>query len=290
VGDDVIRIAVEQVTAGVLDALARDEAPTSIALRFLLRAYAATGRDDLRDAIEPALARALELSASAPVDECAGWLLLFAEAAEASGDDRLQPVAVRLFANVRSTWGRQQRLDIAAAGIDACLRAIEVTTADDSRRDLIQSAIDELERIVAPAYQPGQGVSEKLSDQIAVASALLTAYQRTGRLPYSMLAEELMQSARRGLWDDERGAFVAGVGDVDKDKPFTLNCEAVVVLCRLAALHRAADYREAAVIAPGADYDDDAARILQSLAVDAPERGLAGAIYAFAAAERQSVL
>src|SRR5215831_15554920 len=79
--DDVIRGAVEQVTIAVLDALKRDQAPTSAALRFLLRSYSATGRDDVRDAIEPALAHALELAPSAPPDELPCWLLLFAEAA-----------------------------------------------------------------------------------------------------------------------------------------------------------------------------------------------------------------
>jgi hypothetical protein len=63
-----------------------------------------------------------------------------------------------------------------------------------------------------------------------------------------------------------------------------------MVLSRLAALHRSAEYREAAVIAPGADYDEDAARILQALAADAPGHGLAGALFGLAVAEHQSVL
>ena len=281
-----IRGAVEQVTVAVLDALARDEAPTSAALRLLLRTYAATGRDDVRDAIEPALARALELAPSAPLDEQSHWLFLFAEAAEMSGDDRLPSAAAVLVDHLRSTWGRgRPPLDAAAAGIDACLRATGLVSAVD----LTQAAIDELERIVGATYQPGSGVSEKLTDQIAVASALITAYQGTARLPYSMLAEELMQSARRSMWDNERGAFFdreAAVGG----SMFGLNCEAVTVLSRLAALHRSAEYREAAVIAPGADYDDDAARILEALAPDAFGLGLGGAVYGLAAAEHHSAL
>jgi hypothetical protein len=284
--DDVIRGAVEQVTVAVLDALARDEAPTSAALRFLLRAYAATGRDDVRDAIEPALARALDLAPAAPLDEQPRWLFLLIEAAAMSGDDRLPSAAAELVRHVRSTWGRAQPLDVAAAGVDACLR----TTGLVSTVDLTQSAIDELERIVGASYQPGCGVSEKLADQVAVASALITAYQGTGRLPYSMLAEELVQAARRTMWDNERGAFLDRETGVGGQKPFGLNCEAAMVLSRLAALHRSAEYREAAVIAPGADYDDDAARILRALAADAPGHGLAGAVYGLAAAELQSVL
>jgi uncharacterized protein YyaL (SSP411 family) len=285
--DDVINGAVEQVTVAVLDALARDEPPTSAALRFLLRAYAATGRDDVRDAIEPALARALELAPSAPLVEQPCWLFLFAEAAAMSGDDRLPSAAVTLVAHLRSAWGRdQQPLDVVAAGVDACLRATDLV----SIVDLTQSALDELERIVGATYQPGHGVSGKLADQIAIASALITAYQGTGRLPYSMLAEELVQAARRTMWDDECGVFVERETGATRTKPFTLNCDAATVLSRLAALHRSAEYRAAAVIAPGADYDDDAARILESLAADAPGHGLAGALYGLAAAERHSVL
>jgi hypothetical protein len=156
--DDVISGAVEQVTVAVLDALSRDEAPTSAALRFLLRAYAATGRDDVRDAIEPALARALELAPVAPLDEQPRWLFLLTEAAAMSGDDRLPSAAAVLVLHLRSTWGRdRQPLDVAAAGVDACLRTAGLV----STPDLTQSAIDELERIVGAAYQPGCGVSEK---------------------------------------------------------------------------------------------------------------------------------
>jgi len=286
VRDEVIGAAVEQVTVAVLDALNRDEAPTSAALRLLLRSYRATGRDDIRDAIEPALARALELARSAPTDDQPRWLLLFTEAAGMSGDDRLSPMVADLVQHLRSTWGRDQSLDVVATGVDACLRATDVVSIDD----LIQSAIDELERILGLAYQPGRGVSGKLAEQIAVASALITAYHVTGRLPYSMLAEELVQASRRRLWDDECGAFCSSDADVGRSKPFGLNCEAAIVLSRLAALHRSAEYRDAAVIAPGADYDGDAARILESLAKDAPGYGLAGAVYGLAAAEQHSVL
>ena len=270
--DDVIRGAVEQITVAVLAALARDEAPTSAALRFLLSSYNATGRADIRDAVEPALARALELAPTAGADEQPRWLLLFAEAAAMSGDERLPSMAADLVRHVRSTWGRdRQRLDVAAEGVDACLRATDLVPIGD----LIQPAIDELERLVGATYQPGHGVSDRLAEQSAVASALITAYQITGRLPYSMLAEELVQAARRTGWDAE---------------PFGLNCEAATVLFRLAALHRSTEYREAAVVAPGADYDDDAARILESLAGDAPGHGLDGALYGLAAAEHHSVL
>jgi hypothetical protein len=284
--DEVISGAVENVTVSVLAALARDEPPTAAALRFLLRAHSATGRDDIRDALEPALARALELAPDAALDEQPQWLVLFAEAAAMSGDDRLSSIAAVLVRHLRSTWGSDRPLDAAAAGVDSCLRAAELV----STADLIRAAIDELERIVGAAYRPGCGVSDRLSDQIAVASALLTAYHATGRVPYSMLAEELVQVAHRTMWDERSGVFVEHGTSAAPQKPFGLNCEAVIVLSRLAALHRAADYRAAAVVAPGADYDADAARMLRSLAADVAEHGLSGAIYALAAAEHQSVL
>jgi len=271
----VIRGAVEKLTREVVEALGRDEPPTSIALRFLLREYAATGRDDIRAVVEPSLARALELAPGAPSADRPGWLILFAEAAEASADDRLQSAVAVLVDDLRSAWGSRRSLVVAMSGIDACLRAADLVVPADAARDVIREAVDELERIVGDSYEPGQGVSATLSDQVAAASALLTAYQRTARLPYSMLAEELVQAARRSAWEDA---------------PFELQCDAAVVLVRLGALHRVDEYRESAVIAPGADYGADAARILESLAGAADGRGLAGAAYGFAAAERQSVL
>ena len=100
---------------------------------------------------------------------------------------------------------------------------------------------------------------------------LLTAFLVTGRLPYAMLAEELVQHARRTF-------AAAGL-------PFTLGCEVSAVLARMAALHRDEGYLSAAVIAPGVDYAEDAGRILEELAPAAPAHGLAGAAYGLAAGE-----
>ena len=62
-----------------------------------------------------------------------------------------------------------------------------------------------------------------------------------------MLAEELVAIGSR---------------NIHADAAVPIHCEAARVLCRLAALHDDADYRRAAVIAEGADYRDEAARIL----------------------------
>ena len=98
----------------------------------------------------------------------------------------------------------------------------------------------------------GARVRGSLSDHVRAASALLTAFEITGRLPYSMLAEELMQLSLRELLNDAGGDTLVE------------QCEAARVLCRLAALHGDPEYRGAAVIATGANYHTEAARILEA--------------------------
>ena len=89
-------------------------------------------------------------------------------------------------------------------------------------------ALKSLETIIVPTYTPGDGVGHAgllgkpgsggpsgatlpirglLTDQIHVASALIWAHAATGRLPYSMLAAELMQFAIRRMWNDQTGTF-----------------------------------------------------------------------------------
>lgn len=279
--------AVERLTAAVLAALARED-PTASSLRFLIRRYAATGRDDVRDALEPGLTRSLDVWPNAPREEYPGWLMLFGEAAAVSDDERLHEAARILAAPLQASFGHERRIAIAAPGVDACLR-VDATVLPAGG---VQRAIDELERLVASAYEPGEGLSAgatgkeagrpRLADHVAAASALLTAFERTDRLPYSMLAEELMQFAVRTLGDAAAPGFVDGDSG---DKPFTLNCEAASVLCRLAALHASDEYQRAAVVAPGVDYGRDAGRILQWLAPAAPDLGLAGAAFGLAAAD-----
>ena len=103
-----------------------------------------------------------------------------------------------------------------------------------------------------------------------------------------MLAEELMQYARRMLWT-QAGGFLDWLGDGTfvrpDEKPFALNCEAARVLRRLAALHDTDEYREVAVIAPGADYRRDATETLTSVAGQYRGHGAAAAIYAIALVE-----
>ena len=287
--DELDAAAIEWVTDLLLQLIARDEQLGAPAMRFLLRRYTATQREDLRDALEPALARLLDdRPSSAPDHERAAWLTLFGEAAVISTDERLQAAAVDLIAGLRDEWGRAKYVDQVAASIDACLTASEVFDSPG----LVQDAIDELERVIGAAYRPGQGVGHVvdepvaarglLSDHVQCASALLTAYARTGRLPYSMLAEELMQFAHRTLWDEEGGGFYDRPHGA---KPFALNCEAARVLCRLAGLHHEDEYRKAAVIASDADYGRDAARTLASQTLLYREHGPLSAVYGLALGE-----
>jgi hypothetical protein len=283
--------AIERITATVLAALGRGDAVSAAALAFLLHRFRDTDRDDLRAALEPALAGALDRHANdRRIGDRAGWLTLFAEALAVSADERLVHAATKLLASLAADWRLSEDVGGAALSVDASLRASGALDLPS----VVPDAIDELERIVAAAYQPGEGLasnlagrggeSGRLSDHLFLASALLTAYQVSGRLPYSMLAEELVQVARRLHWRDQTNSFDAPASE--REDAFQLNCEAVRVLCRLAILHRDRDYRAAAVIRSDAEYVRDATRILEAMECAAYEAGAAGAIYGLALEER----
>jgi len=250
---------IEWVTAHLLEALAPgdghpgDGAIDGVTLTFLLRQYLSTDRADLRDALSAALAQALEdAAADRTVTGRAAWLTLFVEASAVADDERMVGAADALLASLRLEWPALNRVDEACASIDACLRATDLFDP----AAVVPDAIDQLERVVGGAYRPGAGVAHTCDDarsigmpidQVRASAVLLTAFELTGRLPYSMLAEELMQRAQHEAWNH---------GDV------VVSCETARVLCRLAALHVDPEYRGAAVIADGADYRGDAARLL----------------------------
>jgi uncharacterized protein YyaL (SSP411 family) len=262
----------EALTAGVVEAVtaAVDHADAAgidpISLTFLLRRYRATDAADLRDALGPALALALSLDHTGhSVPARAAWLTLFAEALALSDDERLRAAVDELIASLMRDGAAATSIDATVVAVDACLRACDCVDA----AQLVPAAIEQLEHTIGGAYSPGEGVESKggkrtLEDQIGAASALLTGYEATGRLPYAMLAEELMQTTRRRSWDDRDGGFFDSAPDA-ATKPFAANCAAARVLCRLAALHRDDGYRAAAVIAEDADYAADAERLLTYL-------------------------
>lgn len=248
-------VELAHVAARTAAAVAAGEAADALVATFLLRYYLGTDATQLRDALGLALAQAL---ASAAEDQTvlgrAAWLNLLVEATAVADDERIAPALERLQAALQAEWPGLTRIDEVSASVEACLRAAAVA---DSRA-LVQDAIDHLERVIGGAYRPGEGLVRDrggvrtrcdAADHVRAASALLTAFELTGRLPYSMLAEELIAIAGR---DASSGAEVV------------IACEAAQVLCRLARLHDDPDYRGAAVIATGADYRAEASRILSA--------------------------
>lgn len=269
--------ALEMITSAVLDAIARGAPVDAVGLTFLLRQYQATDRDDLRDSLGPALAAALtrHLDDQTTIGRAA-WLTLFHDAAALSDDERLREAGGQLVAALAREWPAGTSVDESAASIDACLRAADL----GDPHTLIPVAVDELERVVGGAYRPGEGIAHRIGgaaredggadDHVRAAAALLTAYHLTARLPYPMLAEELMRFAA------EHAPTATG---------FTIDCEAARVLCRLGALHDDPDYQRAAILAPDADYRRDAEQILQRWSPTIADRGAAAAIYGLALAE-----
>lgn len=189
------------------------EVPPPDAMSFLLRLYA-SGDILVRDRVEHGLTLGLTLvgPASEPCSRMQ-WLRLLAGAAALSDDERLR----------------------AAVSHE------------------LPDAVDALEMLVRRSYEPGDGLlGLDAAAHLHCASALLAAFDLSGRLPYAMLAEELLRHARRRWFDHASGAFDVGFG---------ANCVALRVLCRVAALHADADYLAAAVIAPGTDDEGDARRL-----------------------------
>ena len=282
----------EQIADRVVEAITRDDALDAIALTFLLRRYQQTDTEPLRRALEPALARGLETRrAASTCRERAAWLALFTEAASVSADERLREAVADLEPALRHDWIGCRIVGDLARSIEACLNVINVFDP----RDLAPKAIDALEHLIAAAYRPGEGLVHDLDapngarghlgDHMNTAAALLSAYVLTWRLPYGMLAEELVQFARRTLWDDEQAAFRESLDAVTDSRPFVLNCDAVRVLCRLAALHDDDAYRAAAVIASAADYRADAERMLERISHIVADRSGDAALFGVAFGE-----
>jgi hypothetical protein len=250
---------IERVTAVVLERAGHGDALSPSALLFLVRRYLAASEPDVSGVLGYGLAAALERSFDqSSTLERAEWLRALVEAIAVSEDPRLAEAARGLIAGLAAEWPSLTKIGDAAPSIEAGLVASPLVDP----RELVPRAIDELERIVGGVYHPGQRVGDA-SDHVCLASALLAAFEATGRLPYSMLAEELMQGTE--LHED-----------------FIVGCDAVRVWSRLAALHDDQAYRSSAVIKADAAYRADALRMLEQLSpalddprVDAARYGLA---------------
>ncbi len=117
---------------------------------------------------------------------------------------------------------------------------------------LSRHALASIERVLLATYRPGHGVAHfvtdgpevrgLLTDQVHAAAALIDLDEATANDTYGMLAEELMRTAIRTLWDDARGGFRDRPLDTpdaigllaDPVFPLPLNCLAARVLVRLA--------------------------------------------------------
>ena len=93
---------IEWITGRVIEGMARQESVNPPALIFLLRRYGATSRDDLREALEPALDwAASELPRLACDAGRVGWLTVFVEAAAVSDSAVFREAAAGLLSRVR---------------------------------------------------------------------------------------------------------------------------------------------------------------------------------------------
>jgi len=256
---------VDRIADRIARTLQAGEAVPSSALRLLVRRFVATGRDEWRPGLQCGLSAATWPDGPGPA--APGWLHALADALVIADDDGLRE-AVRAQAHAcRAAWPARGALRDAAWSVDACLAA----AAALSDGLLLADAVDELERIVGLAYEPGEGVAQSLrtairepgdlATHVAAALALLRAFDVSGRLAYPMLAEELMQA-----W------LPVDTGEVGPA------LEAARVLFQLAHLQEDADYRDATVTRTGAGYDRHGERILHAVS-SAPEAplGLAAA-------------
>lgn len=291
----------DEIARLVLEAIAREEPPTPAAVTVLLRHYVAHGRDEVATGLSAALTLALDRRPSDTLsDDRPAWLSVFVEAHSVSDDERLGVEVAALADALRREWPTRAGVAQAMRSIVGCLDAASI--AVDS--GLLAAAIDELERIVGRAYEPGEGLSRApgsdargtLEDHVHTAVALLGAYRVTGRLPYSMLAEELMRFARRCWWSDAAGCFLEGdAPEAATDELVAVNCDAVRVLSRISALHADPEYRQAVVVADGSEgvtNFGDADRILAWLGRSYRAHRAKGAVapeYAIALGERLSL-
>lgn len=122
-----------------------------------------------------------------------------------------------------------------------------------------------LDRAVVASYRPGEGLAHYmdghagvrglLTDQVYAARALLDLHDATANPTWSMMAEELMRSAIRTLWDANAGGFFDRpargpdvVGMLTHPlKPLATNCVAATVLARLARVTGDTDLQQRAL-------------------------------------------
>jgi uncharacterized protein YyaL (SSP411 family) len=124
-------------------------------------------------------------------------------------------------------------------------------------------ALKSLDRLLALNYKPGEGMyhfydgqpklQNQLADQVQTAKTLCNAYECTGDRESLELAEELMETAARKLFDSEHGGFFDMMVDPNAPgflskpaKPLEENSLAVRVLTKLFHLTGKEKYRKQA--------------------------------------------
>jgi hypothetical protein len=194
----------------------RNGAASPAAVFVLLHAYAQRGTAQVQEVLEPLLTDALDaVQRSGDALLRCEWLGAVTQAAVFSDDDRLPALGA-----------------------------------------LLPDVIEGLERAASGIYEPGERPGPAAhAAHFRCANALLTAFDLTGRLPYPMLAEELVQASRGNLF---AAAIDGGAG-------FAADCAAATACTRLALLHRDPDYVARAVVARQAEYAADAKRLLAGL-------------------------
>jgi uncharacterized protein len=143
--------------------------------------------------------------------------------------------------------------------ISAFLEASSVFV-DEATRDF---ALKSLDRLLKLNYKRGNGMfhfndgkphlQNLLSDQAQTANTLLVAYETTGKIEFLRIAQELMDTAVRKLFDFEHGGLIDTVVDSNAHgflskpaKPLDENSFAAQVLTRLHHLSGREMYRKMA--------------------------------------------
>ncbi|MGE0705987.1 MAG: hypothetical protein AB7F99_07285 [Vicinamibacterales bacterium] len=280
------------LVARVLAAVRRNEAVGPDAVTLLAREYAAEGSEAAGEAVGVAVARVLAAVSDDPpwapsptegrsdsASERAAWLALLVDIAGMSDDSRLHPAISALCDRTVEGWPSRARLATAMREVTAALRAAPVV-----RPALVAKVVDELERLVGCTYQPGRGLLARpgerehgtAADHIQAAIALLTAHAVTGRLPYAMLADELIQFASRSWWGGDLRHAVTLEEVAERS-------EAARVLAHLAVVHAEPRYMETAVVTAGYDHVAEAGRLLA--AAEPSPHGIHACVYALAVEE-----
>jgi hypothetical protein len=268
--------AIERATGALVEAVERDEALPPAGISLLVARYASTGRPEIGGALAAALTRWLGHTESGHDADAPERLSALVDTFAISDDATVRDQAASLLKTLANEALRDRPIGRVMRGIEARLRWAAAPGRDDltgTGAQALRDAIDELERIIGGSYQPGFGLTHQVSrdepgtldDQLSTASALVVAYATTGRLPYAMLAEELMLFARRTWWQNAHGLYRDDASAATPDAVVTVNCRAVRILSALAAVRDDPDYRQAAVLHESFDARLDAERILSGL-------------------------